>query len=102
MQFIKDNKNIFFLLGVAVVALGLWAFNGNGIYNSGDEDIAALITELADDQVVADNLSDEPFEEIVIVAEKPGFAEKVNEAAVANQVNAAQKLSDDTDGAPEE
>ena len=44
----------------------------------------------------------EVIEEIVVVAEKPGFAEKVNEAAVANQVNAAQKLSEDSDGVPEE
>ena len=97
MQFIKDNKNIFFLLGVAVVVLGLWAFSNSGIYNSGDEDIAALIAELAEES------EGETMEEIVVEASKvKNLAEKANEAAIINQVNESVKASTDTDFSDED
>jgi hypothetical protein len=97
MQFIKDNKNIFFLLGVAVVTLGLWAFSNSGIYNSGDEDISALIAELAEES------EGENTEEIVVeVSKVKNLAEKANEAAVINQVNESVKASIDTDFSDED
>ena len=95
MEFFNDNKNILFGLIAAVVT-------GIGIVHwvdfSGDS------AQKNDTEAVAEKINDEPFEEIVVVGEaekNSDFAEKVNEAAVNNQVNAAQKLSDDTDGLSE-
>ena len=93
MEFFNKNKNTIFGLTAAVVAvfgIGYWT-------HSPSESQEDNTTEVA-----TDKLNHEVIEEIVVVAEKPGFAEKVNEAAVANQVNAAQKLSEDSDGVPEE
>ena len=92
MEFFNDNKNVLFGLIAAIIV-------GVGIVHWADfTDVQAQKTDV---EVAVDKLADKDVEEVVVVAEDPNFAEKVNEAAINNQVNAAQKLSDDTDGLSE-
>jgi len=95
MEFFSDNKNVLFGL-IAAIIMGIGIVHW--VDFSGDPE------QKTDAQPVAENTNDEPFEEIIVVGEvekNSDFTEKVNEAAVNNQVNAAQKLSDDTDGLSE-
>jgi acylphosphatase len=92
MEFFTNNKNVLFgLIAAIIVGVGI-------VHWTGFTDGQAQKTDV---EVAIDNLADKNVEEVVVVAEKPDFTEKVNEAAVNNQVNAAQKLSDDTDGLSE-
>ena len=92
MEFFTNNKNVLFgLIAAIIVGVGI-------VHWAGFTDDQ---TQKTDVEVAVDKLTDKNVEEVVVVAEKPDFAEKVNEAAVNNQVNAAQKLSDDTDGLSE-
>jgi len=92
MEFFTNNKNVLFgLIAAIIVGVGIvhWA------------DFTDGQAQKTDVEVAVDKLADKDVEEVVVVAEDPNFAEKVNEAAINNQVNAAQKLSDDTDGLSE-
>ena len=95
IEFINKNRNV--LLGVVAAAVaGFGFFHWVG-------DTESLETK-NNDESVAESNNDESFEEIVVIGEaksESDFAEKANEAAVKSQVNAAQKLSDDTDGLSE-
>ena len=92
MEFFTNNKNVLFgLIAAIIVGVGIvhWA------------DFTDGQAQKTDVEVAVDKLADKDVEEVVVVAEDPNFAEKANEAAVKSQVNAAQKLSDDTDGLSE-
>lgn len=92
MEFIKNNKNIFFLLGVATVVIGFFVFNSSGSTESGDEDVAQALAELVEEA------KEQTPEEIVVEASKvETLADKANEAAIVNQVNQAAKNSVDAD-----
>ena len=93
MEFFNNNKNaIFGFIAATIVVIGI-------VHWSDFSDDQSQNTEV---EVAIDNLADKKVQEIIVVSEESDFAEKVNEAAIANQVNAAQKLSDDTDGPSEE
>jgi len=97
MEFLKDNKNIFFLLGVAVVSVGLWALGNSGSSESGDGDVAQAVAELVEES------KEQNTEELVVeVSKTESLAEKANEAAIVNQVNEATKNSVDADSSNEE
>jgi|6_EtaG_2_1085325.scaffolds.fasta_scaffold220265_1 flagellar basal body-associated protein FliL len=92
MNIINKNKGIIVgLVTVFAAAFGLsyWAVNNNNDNN-----------QEPTEQTVVNNPESEDLEEIIVIADKADFAEKANEAAVANQVNAAVKLSEDSDDLP--
>ena len=98
MDFIKNNKSTFLVIGVAVVSVGLWALylGGNGS-TEGDEDVAQAIAELVEES------KEQATEEIVVeVSKTESLAEKANEAAIVNQGNEAVKNSVDSDYSDEE
>ena len=93
MDFIRNNKSTFLVIGVAVVTVGLWAFYlGGNSFTGGDEDVAQGIAELVEKS------KKQTTEEIVVeVSKAESLSEKANEAAIVNQVNEAVKDSMDSD-----
>ena len=88
MEFFNNNKNaIFGLIAAIIVVIGVVHWS----------DFSDNQDRKTDVEVAIDNLADKEVEEVVVIAEEPGFAEKANEAAVNQHVNTAQKLSEDSD-----
>ena len=85
MQFIKDNKNIFFACSALAVVLGVWRLD---LFGMSDDSVADALDELVVEQ-------EQTVEEVVVVAdEAPSLVEKAKEAAAINEQNEATKNGD--------
>ena len=85
MQFIKDNKNIFFACSALAVVLGVWRLD---LFGMSDDSVADALDELVVEQ-------EQTVEEVVVVAdEAPSLVENAKEAAAINEQNEATKNGD--------
>tara|TARA_R100001082_G_C4324126_1_gene142516 strand:- start:99 stop:389 length:291 start_codon:yes stop_codon:yes gene_type:complete len=92
MEFIKENKSVFFLLGAAVLAVGLWAFGSNTSSENADDGVTEALAELVEES------KEHTPQEIVVEATKvESLVDKANEAAAVNQANEAVKNTIDAD-----